>query len=228
LIIAAEAMMGRTAVKYESSDYYNSGTVARALLENFRYGRTHLHECPESTGRMADPEEGCDGLSSIFIDHIYSGQDGKEWEFTAAISGGHTVGSASIEYSGYDGWWGSAVQGGIFNNDYFKSILLKGWYQEKSVDGDSSKNQFRRIDQGRNNGHKEKMLSTDMCLAYDANPDANNCGNNCNSEKNNGSPLLAQDHNCCAWIETSTIFENNIYRENENFEYCGTTYEKKS
>jgi len=68
------------------------------------------------------------------------------------------------------------------------------------------------------------MLSTDMCLAYDANPDANGCGNDCYNYKDSGSPLLAQNHNCCAWVEIDTIFEMGIYSKNDVFDYCGTLY----
>lgn len=35
LIIAAEAVMGRTAQKYDASDYYAKGTAAEAFMENF-------------------------------------------------------------------------------------------------------------------------------------------------------------------------------------------------
>lgn len=111
---------------------------------------------------------------------------------TAAISGAHTLGSASIANSGYNGFWGSADQSGIFNNDYYKSILLKGWYQELAVNGNTAKNQFKRIDQGIDATHKEMMLSTDMCLAYDANMNANGCrGRGCNEFEGVGTPLLA-------------------------------------
>jgi catalase (peroxidase I) len=118
---------------------------------------------------MPNPELGCDGLSSIFIDHIYSNTGTRAWEFTAAISGAHTLGSATIANSGYDGFWGSSEQAGKFNNDYFRSILVKGWYQELAVNGNANKNQFKRIDGGSDRAHKEMMLSTDMCLAFDAN-----------------------------------------------------------
>lgn len=85
---------------------------------------------------------------------------------TAAISGAHTLGSASIENSGYNGFWSDINNSGIFNNDYYKAILFKGWGQELAVDGNRNKNQFKRIGRGSNGRHKEMMLTTDMCLAY--------------------------------------------------------------
>lgn len=97
---------------------------------------------------MPNPENGCDGLKSIFVDHIYAAQTGDEWALTAAISGAHTLGSATIANSGYDGFWADSTQSGIFNNDYYKGILFKGWGVERSVNGNSAKNQFKRIDLG--------------------------------------------------------------------------------
>lgn len=35
LVIAGEAVMGRTAERYNSRDYYEKGSVAQAFLENF-------------------------------------------------------------------------------------------------------------------------------------------------------------------------------------------------
>jgi hypothetical protein len=74
LVIAGEAVMGRTAELYDASDYYAAGTTAKAFMENFKSGRTAVAECPDGAGLMPNPEDGCDGLSNIFIDHIYSAQ----------------------------------------------------------------------------------------------------------------------------------------------------------
>lgn len=96
---------------------------------------------------------------------------------TAAISGAHTLGSATIANSGYDGFWADATQSGIFNNDYYKGILHKGWGIERAVNGNANKNQFKRIDLGANTAtHKEMMLSTDMCLAMKGDPNAGGGG----------------------------------------------------
>jgi hypothetical protein len=72
LVIAAEAVMGRTAERYNPNDYYAKGTVADAFFQNFKFGRTAVNTCPNNSGLMPNPENGCDGLSSIFIDHIYN------------------------------------------------------------------------------------------------------------------------------------------------------------
>lgn len=60
--------------------------------------------------------------------------------------------------------------------------MAKGWTQELAVNGNTNKNQFKRIDQQIGNNHKEMMLTTDMCLAYDANRNAAGCrGRDCNN-----------------------------------------------
>jgi hypothetical protein len=131
---------------------------------------------------------------------------------TAAISGAHTLGGATVANSGYNGFWGSPDQSGKFNNDYYKGILLKGWYQEKAVNGNAAKNQFKRIDRQIDNDHKEMMLSTDMCLAYDANMAADDCnGRDCNEFEGKGTPLLAQSHDCCAWVEPEVLFDQGVF-----------------
>ena len=128
---------------------------------------------------MPNPENGCDGLKSIFIDHIYASETGDEWALTAAISGAHTLGSATIANSGYDGFWADATQSGIFNNDYYKGILHKGWGVERAVNGNANKNQWKRIDMRAGQlTHKEMMLSTDLCLAINGDPDNGNLDEN--------------------------------------------------
>ena len=75
---------------------------------------------------MPNPEHGCDGLKAIFHEHIYR-DTGMKWVMTAAISGAHTLGSLKPHNSGYDGFWSDEKNQGIFNNDYYRSILTKGW-----------------------------------------------------------------------------------------------------
>jgi catalase (peroxidase I) len=133
---------------------------------------------------MPDPAKSCDGLDSIFIAHIYKG-DPDAWALTAAISGAHTLGGASVENSGFSGTWSDAINQGKFNNDYYKSILHKAWAPELNLGGNPNKNQWKRVDLGTSASHKEMMLDTDMCLAYDNNIAYSNCirnrGQNCDS-----------------------------------------------
>lgn len=62
LVIAAEAVMGRTATHYDSEDYYANGTYAQKLRDNFKFGRITAHSCSWNKGLMPDPTDGCDDL----------------------------------------------------------------------------------------------------------------------------------------------------------------------
>jgi hypothetical protein len=116
------------------------------------YGRTTDHTCIWNHGLMPDPTESCDGLTKIFIEHIYTGWP-DAWALTAAISGAHTLGSASAENSGFVGTWSDALNQGKFNNNYYKSILHKGWSPLLDVGGKKGRNQWQRVDRGTNPKH---------------------------------------------------------------------------
>ena len=144
LVIAGEAVMGRTAtppVLYNEDDYYAEGTLAKSFRDGFKFGRITNQECDEPKGLMPNPEDGCKGLVDIFNTHIYS-HTGMPWTMTAAISGAHTIGSAKLVNSGYDGFWSDADSQGFFNNDYYMSILVTGWGPELAVDNNHEKNQW--------------------------------------------------------------------------------------
>jgi hypothetical protein len=49
------------------------------------------------------------------------------WGLTAAISGAHTLGKAQVKNSGYNGWWSDAKNSMKFNNNYYSSLVFKGW-----------------------------------------------------------------------------------------------------
>ena len=49
------------------------------------------------------------------------------WEATASLSGAHTIGSAKIENSGYEGFWGDKANQEVFNRDYFRNVIAHGW-----------------------------------------------------------------------------------------------------
>ena len=54
--------------------------------------------------------------------------------------------------SGYFGWWSDHLQSRLFNNDYYKSLLFKGWRPDTSLFGNAAKNQWIRADQVANYG----------------------------------------------------------------------------
>eukprot|EP00971_Amphidinium_carterae_P045989 905026-Amphidinium_carterae.1 len=86
---------------------------------------------------------------------------GLSWRQAAALMGVHSLGRARPENSGYDGWWSDAVNSRKFNNNYYASIVGKGWMPEQLS---QNKNQWKRSDAGKDRGAtqgKEMMLNTD-------------------------------------------------------------------
>lgn len=88
--------------------------------------------------------------------------------------GTHTLGSAKIENSGYEGHWSDIDNQGIFNNNYYRSIIMKGWGPQYNVGGREDRTQWKRID-AMAGANDEFMLTTDLCLFYDDNPDFRDC-----------------------------------------------------
>lgn len=58
----------------------------------------------------------------------------------AAIMGAHTLGSAKVENSGYKGQWSSKGKEGVFDNDYYREMLSRGWGPDLSVNGNAERN----------------------------------------------------------------------------------------
>ena len=99
---------------------------------------------------MPNPEEGCQDLKRIFIDHIYlnSKIDVQEaWRYTAAIPGAHTIGKMNEENSGYSGHWSRSP--GTFNNDYYVAMAAQGWAPTRNIGGNPDKNAWKLADAGR-------------------------------------------------------------------------------
>ncbi len=46
--------------------------------------------------------------------------------------------------SGYFGWWSNHIDSSRFNNDYYQSLLFKGWRPDTALFGNDAKNQVRR------------------------------------------------------------------------------------
>jgi hypothetical protein len=166
LVIAGEAVMEGT-----------SGTNI-GFQNQFQYGRTTNAGCAWAIGRLPNPEFGCDNVpnsvKTVFVDAM-----GLSWNESAALMGVHTLGRADPANSGYDGWWSEPTQQGIFNNDYFKAIIDKGW--KKETQSNPNKRQWIRSDVALDPNNLEMMLTSDMCLSYSS------------------TALLAANDNCCAW-----------------------------
>merc|ERR1711970_415696 len=98
--------MGRTAKSYNEDDEYAPGTLARVFRDQFRSGRTTVESCSWNVGMMPDPEAGCDDVMSLFGSHVFKFSQNKEKKrLIAALLGAHTLGSAKLENSGYQGSW---------------------------------------------------------------------------------------------------------------------------
>jgi len=118
---------------------------------------------------MPNPEKGCDDLKAIFFNHIYAIRGlgkRKRWGLTAAISGAHTIGSAKLNNSGYEGNWSDPKNSAIFNNNYYHAIVGHGWGVNRAINGNENKNNWKRVDVQMKKEPFEMMLNTDMCLAY--------------------------------------------------------------
>ena len=199
LVIAAEAVIMSTRDRHEAA----SPSAPRLdLRSSFRFGRTTALSCDFAAGRLPNPENGCNAVQQTFLDGM-----GLDWTEAAALMAVHTLGRAHVENSGYHGWWSDPENSRRFNNDYFISLLAKGWIPELAVAGNVAKNQWERSDVGRDtsfDGH-EMMLNTDLCLVYSENG-------------RNGGPVLATEHDCCAWLTSDTI--QGAVASNGG-EYCG-------
>jgi len=116
---------------------------------------------------------------------------GLSWRSAAALMGVHSLGRAKIENSGFHGWWSDPINSRLFNNDYFVSLISKGWVPETSVHTRTVKSQWGRSDVQRDlsfDGH-EMMLDTDLCLAFAEGPNRRAL-----------TPVLSSIHDCCAWV----------------------------
>lgn len=186
IVIAAEAVMSRLSSQPGGIDF-------RA---NFNYGRTTPASCESRpNGTLPNPEKSCDDVERVFNRGL-----GLSWEQTAALMGVHTLGKARPENSGYDGYWSDPQNSKTFNNDYFTSMVAKGWVPERAVGGNPNKNQWVRKD-AHDPSHKEMMLNTDLCLLY---KHTNNPG----AAGSQAEFLDAATHSCCAWLSGNALGGN--------------------
>lgn len=115
-------------------------------------------------------------MKTTFIDNVYAKHKNERfrWKLTAAISGAHTIGQARPENSGFDGTWSDGANQDKFNNDYYRSLILKGWASQK-IDDDH--HQWKRVDSFTPDGtaRQQMMLSSDLCLAYQHNSEHDAC-----------------------------------------------------
>lgn len=110
MVVAAEAVVARLEPSFDANNKFKSGTWAHSFMNQFRLGRTTNDECKEARGLMPNPENGCDDLKAVFLNHVFYERWRKRtsWYLTTAISGAHTIGSAKLHNSGYEGSWSNS------------------------------------------------------------------------------------------------------------------------
>jgi len=215
LVIAAETVMSvsRSRAKREPKSIDFKG--------QFRFGRKTATECVFNPP-LPNPEDSCDGLQLTFINRM-----GLDWKETAALSGVHTLGRAQTENSGYAGFWSDPNNSRIFNNNYYVSMVAKGWmpkkiqypnrnigaevtskfdhFQDCGKDNSNgcTKVQWARSDSmGKHLDGPEMMLNTDLCLMY---------------KNGHMEPLKASRDECCAWAHASRGYQKQLKMSFEKY-----------
>jgi hypothetical protein len=191
----------------------------------FQFGRATSSSCATCTATtpattpcaqpLPDPMLGCPENERIFIENM-----GLTWQETTALMGLRTVGSASPNVSGFNGFTSDAQNSRRWNNNYYISMLMKGWVPQEvpgvpgtivyNATGSTSKFQWTRSDDFRNPTLTEMMLDTDLCLAYetplakaqyDLGKDGNGALSCCNFWKDDNSSLCGNSgyshSKCC-------------------------------
>lgn len=189
IVIAGEAVMVKTRKISQTT------TPGRQSLDftsgpfRFKFGReTRTESCEFVEALLPNPEDSCGAVQRVFVDNMglgdrtHSGKTLKN-SLAAALMGVHTLGRAKIENSGYEGWWSLSGPQREFTNDYYISMIAKGWMPEQ-LSSSPPKNQWKRSDGGSDT--REMMLDTDMCLAW-ADDDTKH--------------LKASQDKCCAWLD---------------------------
>jgi len=174
LVVAAEGVM---------NILRPPGAQAIDFKSNFQWGRTTAISCPGAGAHLPDAEKGCSEVERIFINNMKLTE-----REAAALMGVHTIGRTRLENSGYDGWWSDPTNSRIFNNNYYISMVTKGWIPKQTT---MNKHQWDRADVGRALPNHEMMLNTDLCLAFIEN----------NPVTGAIEPLNAAIHDCCAWLD---------------------------
>lgn len=211
LVIAGEAVMHLTRQNYLQE--YPKGEPID-FKSSFRFGRTTAEECAWARGRLPNPERSCTAVKETFLERM-----GLSWEEAAALTGVHTLGRAKVENSGYDGFWSDATNSRWFNNNFYHSLLNKGWKPRETA---PERHQWFRSDLGQDTYEKgmEMMLNTDLCLAYTLDA-AGEVELNAEESLRSGVP-------CCTWRWSSDVEldppKTNYHHPNLDFCGMGTKF----
>ena len=202
MTICAEALIAHTSSEPIS--------MRNSFRNQFYFGRTTADYCLWNNV-LPNPENSCVDVEDNFVKRL-----GLNWRESATLMGAHTLGRAKAKNSGYVGWWSDRANSGKFNNNYYVSLLLKGWIPQNNPSGSNDqKNQWLRSDlagkatrpkkpwDGINNEHQEMMLNTDMCLVYQP-ADADFVKPDHSLHLFSNSTGLTGS-SCCAWVEADHL-----------------------
>jgi len=201
LVIAAEAVMDIT--RKQATDQL----VGMPFIDNFKFGRETKTPmtCRYEKHRLPNPRLGCEELDRVFVDNM--GLNKRE---TVALLGVHTLGKAEPRFSGFDGWWSDAANSRKFNNNYYISIIAKGWEPVALNNGEF---QWNRSDM-RKWVKNEMMLDTDMCLAFG------------DAKGNSLHTYPPESDRCCGYVHSRHQRDGNmseVVRLNRG-DYCGQAW----
>lgn len=200
LVMAAQAVMTYLAPAAQKDYLY------AALKGNFRYGRsTRDEDCVMTEHILPNPDDSCNAVKRVFVDNM-----GLSWTEATALMGVHTLGAASTENSGFDGFWDTREHSASFNNHFYVNMLAASWCPE-TVEK-TGRRQWRRCEhalaeQGEEVRH-QMMLDTDLCLAYTA--------------PNGQDALSAAAAPCCAWVHTDVeeYPMGDVIRNHDDLGFC--------
>merc|ERR1719401_541010 len=100
-----------------------SADLGAEFMKNFKFGRVTNPRC-DFNPHLPTPTDGCEANVKTFI---APGTLGLTWRQVAALQGVHTVGKTHAKNSGFSGWWQDPDNVATFTNNYFISIVNKGW-----------------------------------------------------------------------------------------------------
>lgn len=199
VVISAQAVM-----IYMSDDEHRQA-LGKALKNNFKFGRVTRDADCVMTASLPNPDNSCNDVERVFVNNM-----GLTWRAATALMAVHSIGAASVNNSGFDGFWDTLEHSATFNNHYFVNLLATSWCPEQ-VEA-TGKWQWRRCEQVEEDQSddvkNQMMLNTDMCLAYTG-PDGT-------------SVLSALETPCCGWVHSGQedYPMGDVIRNNDNLEYC--------
>lgn len=200
IVIAAQAVMAHLSGP-------NGMAMRRGFKNGFKFGRiTRDADCVMPHHILPNPDNSCNDVERVFVNNM-----GLSWRSATALMSVHSIGAASVDNSGFDGFWDTLHHSAKFNNHYYVNLLATSWCPEQVAA--TGRWQWRRCEQleadQTDEVKNQMMLNTDMCLAFTA--------------PNGVDVLSAKDTPCCSWVHTGLeeYPMGDVIRNNDNLEFCG-------